>query len=69
MFNPLDNRKAAGHSPEKVILPYVRRYSSEIEATLDPFVLVLYRERREMLQRFKQALEAAGVEYVEADHV
>lgn len=54
--------------PKKVVLPYVRRYSAEVQAALDPFVLVLYRERREMLQRFKQALEAAGVEYVEADH-
>ncbi|EGB0929065.1 hypothetical protein H6Y00_004560 [Escherichia coli] len=69
MFNPQDNREAAGRNPEKVILPYVRRYSAETESTLDPFVLALYRERREMLQRFKQALEAAGVEYVEADHV
>ncbi|HAJ6270347.1 TPA: hypothetical protein HMW22_23600 [Escherichia coli] len=68
MFNPLDNHKAAALNPEKVILPYVRRYSAETESTLDPFVLALYCERREMLQRFKQALEAAGVEYVEADH-
>lgn len=39
-----------------------------MEATLDPFVLALYRERREMLQRFKNALIAAGVEfYVEEE--
>lgn len=54
--------------PQKVILPHVRRYSAEVEATLDPFVLALYRERREMLHRFKKALEAAGVEYMEAGH-
>ncbi|WP_420901411.1 hypothetical protein [Escherichia coli] len=51
-----------------VLLPFVRRYPAEIEATLDPFVLALYRERREMLCRFKQALAMAGVAYVEADH-
>lgn len=51
-----------------VLLPFVRRYPAYIEATLDPFVLALYRERREMLCRFKQALDVAGVAYVEADH-
>ncbi len=51
-----------------VLLPFVRRYPADIEATLDPFVLALYRERREMLCRFKQALDVAGVAYVEADH-
>ncbi|MGU9774818.1 hypothetical protein ACV3J7_00130 [Salmonella enterica] len=54
--------------PQKVILPYVRRLSEEAQSHLDPFCLALYRERREMLQRFKDALNAAGVEYVEADH-
>lgn len=54
--------------PSKVILPYVRRKSAEELSYLDPFLLALYRERREMLQRFKQALDAAGVEYMEADH-
>ncbi len=54
--------------PKKVVLPHVRRYSAEVEATLDPFVLALYRERQEMLQRFKNALIAAGVEfYVEEE--
>ncbi len=51
-----------------VLLPFVRRYPAEIETTLDPLVLALYRERREMLCRFKQALDVAGVAYVEADH-
>ncbi|MER3141057.1 hypothetical protein [Salmonella enterica] len=55
--------------PQKVILPHVRRYTEEEQSYLDPFVLALYRERREMLQRFKQALDVAGVAYVEADHV
>ncbi|EJH7012408.1 ash family protein [Salmonella enterica] len=54
--------------PQKVILPHVRRLSEEAQSHLDPFRLALYRERRELLCRFKQALEAAGVEYVEADH-
>lgn len=51
-----------------VLLPFVRRYHADIEATLDPFVLALYRERRKMLCRFRQALDVAGVAYVEADH-
>ncbi|EBW6550026.1 hypothetical protein NEC53_002377 [Salmonella enterica] len=54
--------------PQKVILPHVRRYTEEELSRLDPFVQVLHRERREMLCRFKQALEKAGIEYVEADH-
>lgn len=54
--------------PVKVILPHVRRIPDDVQANFDPFLLALYRERREMLQRFKQALDAAGVEYVGACH-
>ncbi|MDO3814996.1 hypothetical protein PL222_04790 [Salmonella enterica] len=54
--------------PTKVIRPYVRPVPEEIETRLDPFILALHRERCEMLCRFKLALEAAGVEFMEADH-
>ncbi|WP_330983229.1 MULTISPECIES: hypothetical protein [Enterobacterales] len=53
------------NNPEKVVLPHVKYYSAEMEAALDPFVLALYHERCEMMLSFKQALDAAGVEYVE----
>lgn len=53
---------------KKVVLPHVRRLPAVVEACLDPFSLVLYRERHDMLHSFKLALEAAGVEYEEADH-
>lgn len=62
-----DNQHTQTH-PKKVVLPHVRRIPEDVQATLDPFILALYRERRELLCRFKQALEAAGVEYVEADY-
>ncbi|ASG86692.1 hypothetical protein [Salmonella enterica] len=54
--------------PQKVILPHVRRYTEEEVSRLDPFLQMLHRERRELLQCFKQSLDAAGVEYMEADH-
>lgn len=54
--------------PTKVILPYVRSVPEEIKTRLDPFILALHRQRCEMLHSFKLALEAAGVEYMEADH-
>lgn len=54
--------------PSKVILPYVRRKSAEEQSHLDPFLLAPYRERREMLQRFKQALDLAAIEHMEADN-
>ncbi|EDF9813695.1 hypothetical protein B5B23_13085 [Salmonella enterica subsp. enterica serovar Tennessee] len=56
------------NSTKKVVLPYVRRLPETIVACLDPFCAALYRERRELLHRFKEVLDAAGVEYVEADH-
>lgn len=61
--------KPVSHPENRVTLPHVRRLSPEAQASLDPFLLALYRERREMLQRFKGALDAAGVEYYEeANH-
>lgn len=51
--------------PQKVILPHVRRLSEEELSHLDPFLQMLHRERREMLCRFKAALDTAGVEYRE----
>lgn len=59
---------AALSQPSKVILPYVRRYTEAELSLLDPFLQMLHRERREMLCRFKEALKAAGVEYVEVEH-
>ncbi|EAQ5909485.1 hypothetical protein AC331_19615 [Salmonella enterica subsp. enterica] len=53
---------------QKVVLPHVRRLPETIVDCLDPFCAALYRERRELLLRFKEALDAAGVEYVEVDH-
>ncbi|ECF5917026.1 hypothetical protein FNH55_07570 [Salmonella enterica subsp. salamae] len=53
---------------QKVVLPHVRRLPETIVNCLDPFCAVLYRERRELLHRFKEALDAAGIEYVEAEH-
>lgn len=53
--------------PQKVILPHVRRLSEAEFSCLDPFLQMLHRERREMLCRFKQALDAAGVEYMEGN--
>lgn len=69
MSNTITPHAGAGLShPSKVVLPHVRRYTEEELSRLDPFLQMLHRERREMLYRFKLALEAAGVEYVEADH-
>lgn len=52
----------------KVILPYICPVPEETKTRLDPFILALHRQRCEMLHSFKLALEAAGVEYMEADH-
>ena len=53
---------------QRVVLPYVRRYSEEELNRLDSCLQMMQRERRELLYRFKKALEAAGVEYVESSY-
>lgn len=54
--------------PTKVILPYIHPVPEETKTRLDPFILALHQQRCEMLHSFKLALEAAGVEYMEAKH-
>ncbi|EKH9632808.1 host cell division inhibitor Icd-like protein [Salmonella enterica] len=62
-------RIPAHSEPAIVAIPHVRRLSEEVLSYLDPDLLSVYRERRELLARFKAALNAAGVAFVEgADH-
>lgn len=60
---------AVQSQPVKSILPRVRAISEETQACLDPILSEVYRERREPLMRFKEALNIAGIAYAEgADH-
>ncbi|WP_413499149.1 host cell division inhibitor Icd-like protein [Buttiauxella gaviniae] len=47
--------------PKKVVLPYV----GAVNPKADPFIQALQRERLDMLESFKAALEAAGAAYID----